>query len=381
MSKVIVTGADGYCGWPVVLKLLKKGHSVLGIDNRGRRNWVKEVDSISAVPILDPIARAEKVHEKISEHYEYIDLDLNDFEYVDYTIKSFKPDVILHLAAQPSAPYSQIDIEHCNFTQNNNMESTRNLLWSLHKNNMFTHFVMTTTTGIYGAPKFPIPEGDLYIKEHDERVPYPAMAGSWYHMSHAYNAGNLWLAAKQFSFPITELRTSIVCGCCTEETKDDPDFKTRFDFDYYFGVVTNRFLVQAMVGRPITVYGKGLQMKPMISLEDMARTTANCVDYWKKGQTREKYLIYNQLEQPVSIVDIAETIKTTCEEKFNHPVEIKHIENPRIEDEEHFMEMENRRFILDLANGQMHCTVITAIEKMCEELYPHIERFKDYVRK
>jgi len=380
MKKVLVTGADGYCGWPVCLKLVKEGYTVLGIDDLSRRKWVEEVGSISALPILDFEDRAEKAQEKFNGAFEVLEFDLCSSEMVVYILDHYKPDVILHLAAQPSAPYSQIDIEHCNYTQNNNMQMTRNLLWAIDKLKLNTHFVMTTTTGVYGAPGFEIPEGGLYLEHFDEEVPYPAMAGSWYHMSHAHNAANLWLASRQFDFPITELRTSIVCGSCTEETKDDPDLSTRFDFDYYFGVVTNRFLVQAMVGKPITVYGKGLQMKPMISLEDMARTTVACVDQFKVGETREKYKIYNQLEQPISIVEIAETIKETCEEEFNHPVEIKHIENPRIEDEEHFMSMKNQGFIIDLANSSIFCTVRTAIEKMCKDLYPHIDRFKEYVR-
>lgn len=380
MKRVLVTGADGYCGWPVCLKLLKAGYSVLGIDNLARRKWVEEIESISALPILDFDDRAEKAREIFHDRFEMLDIDLCNHEAVTYALSKYKPDVILHLAAQPSAPYSQIDIDRCNYTQNNNMQATRNLLWAVNALKLNTHFVMTTTTGIYGAPGFEIPEGGLYIKEHDEEVPYPAMAGSWYHMSHAHNAGNLWLAAKQFDFPITELRTSIVCGSCTEETKEHPELSTRFDFDYYFGVVTNRFLVQAMVGKPITVYGKGLQMKPMISLEDMARTTVACVELTGEGKVREKYKIYNQLERPISIVDIAETIKETCEEEFNHPVEIKHIENPRIENEEHYMEMKNQKFILEVADSSMHCTVTTAIQKMCKDLYPHIDRFKKYVR-
>ncbi len=76
------------------------------------------------------------------------------------------------------------------------------------------------------------------------------------------------LAHTQFDIPISDVRTAIVYGTETEETREDDRLKTRFDFDYYFGTVTHRFCAQAVAGYPVTVYGKGEQRKPFISLED-----------------------------------------------------------------------------------------------------------------
>jgi len=366
MKNVLVTGSDGYCGWPVVLRLLEKGYNVHGIDSGFRRDWVSEVRSKSSIPIFNIKERVEKANEKYGFKYTYSEIDITDYDKLFAIIKRFKPDSIIHLASQPSAPYSSIDIFHCNFTQNNNTQMLRNILWALAALKMNdTHLIVTTTTGIYGAPDFDIPEGNIIINK--DELPFPSMGGSWYHMSRAHDSANLWLANKQFQFPITELRTAIVCGSSTPETRSELRFTNRFDADFYFGVVTNRFVLQALTTRELTVYGKGLQKKPMISLEDMVNSTVICFE--KGPKIDKKYEIYNQLEREISIVEIANTIKDYCEKSFDLPVEVTHIPNPRIENEEHQMVMKNDKFLLELCNSKIQCSINKAIEQICNDLY------------
>ena len=228
-----------------------------------RREWVEEVESKSIIPIKSFSKRQEVVR---NENVNMIQMDLINTKHVYKLFKKYKPDIVLHLASQPSAPYSQINIGHCNYTQHNNTQMMRNLCWAIKDHSLKSHLVVTTTTGLYGAPDFDIPEGNIKINKME--LPYPSMSGSWYHMSRAFDSSNLWLASKQFNYPISEFRTSIVCGSSTKETRVRPAFATRFDDDYYFGVVVNRFVSMAMKKEPITIYGKGLQGKPMISLED-----------------------------------------------------------------------------------------------------------------
>jgi len=365
METVMVTGSDGFCGWPIVLKLLKKGYKVIGVDNRYRRFWVTEVNSTSAIPIFEPSVRIKKANEVYGGRYYYEEIDISDYDSITTAITKYKPSTILHLAAQPSAPYSAIDIHHCNFTQTNNTQMLRNIMWALNDLKMYdTHLIVTTTTGIYGAPDFDIPEGNIIINK--DEIPFPSMGGSWYHMSRAHDAANLWLANKQYNFSITELRTSIVCGSSTEETREYIEFTNRFDVDFYFGVVTNRFVSQALKDQKLTVYGKGLQRKPMISLTDMVNSTVAC---FEKGVGDKKYNIYNQLEREISIVDIANTIKGFCEKTFDSSIDVLHIPNPRVEDEEHQMIIKNNRFLSDLCDGKISCKLIEAIEQICKDLY------------
>lgn len=368
MKTVVVTGADGYCGWPVVLKLLKNGHRVIGVDNGGRRQWVNEVKGQSVINISDINSRYIKAKD-VYKNYEYLHMELSQYPNVHKIIDDYKPDAVLHLASQPSAPFSSIDVAHANFTQQNNNAMLMNIMWALNNLGLDdTHLIVTTTTGIYGAPDIDIPEGWLVINKM--KMPFPAMAGSWYHMSRANDANNLWLGNRLFKFPISELRTSIVCGSSTAETREYPEFRNRFDIDFYFGVVVHRFVAQALSTKHLSVYGKGLQSKPMISLEDMVRSTVNCFEL-AVGEKDEKYRIYNQMEKEIAIVDIANTIKDYCEEGFNTNIKVDHVPNPRVEDEEHKMVMDNRKFILELCDNGIEQTVFSSIQNMCKDLYPY----------
>ncbi|MFC5972287.1 NAD-dependent epimerase/dehydratase family protein [Halomarina salina] len=345
---ILVTGGDGYIGWPTALRIASRTDDrVVLVDNFGRREWVSSVGSKSATPVAsmdDRLEAASEVHGL--DNLSFVEGDLSDRAVVDEVLQVHEPHTVVHTAAQPSAPYSQINGERANFTQHNNMQATRNLVWGLKENDMTdTHLIETTTTGVYGAPSFPIPEGDATMENmgQSDTVPFPAMAGSWYHLTKSHDAANLRLAHKQFDIPISDVRTAIVYGTETEETRTDDRLKTRFDFDYYFGVVAHRFAAQAVAGYPLTVYGKGEQRKPFVSLEDtvegLARLALSDADERSDG-----HVVYNQVTNPISIVGMAETIAEVARD-FDFDGEVVHVENPRDEDETHQMEIENDRYL------------------------------------
>ena len=351
---VLVTGGDGYIGWPAALRIANRTEDrVLLVDNFARREWVESVGSTSAVPVAGidrRIAAAEEVHGL--GNLSFVEGDLVEKDFVDELLSVHEPETVVHAAAQPSAPYSQTNGERANYTQHNNMQATRNLLWGLEEHDLTdTHFVETTTTGVYGAPEFPIPEGGAVMENDGERdeVPFPAMAGSWYHLTKSHDAANMRLTHQQFDIPISDVRTAITYGTETEETREDDRLKTRFDFDYYFGTVAHRFCAQAVAGYPVTVYGKGEQRKPFISLEDAVEGLARLalVD---PDDRPDDLTVYNQVTRAISIVEIAETIADVGSE-FDLDVAVEHFENPRDEDETHKMEIENGRYA-ELIGGQ-----------------------------
>jgi len=351
---IIVTGGDGYIGWPTALRIATRTDDrVLAVDNFARRDWVEEVGSVSAVPVAWMDERLEAAREVHDVHnLSFVQGDLTERSFVDELLQVHEPETIVHAAAQPSAPYSQINGERANYTQHNNMQATRNLVFGLHEHDMTdTHFVETTTTGVYGAPEFPIPEGGAVMENQGERdeVPFPAMAGSWYHLTKSHDAANLRLANSQFGIPISDVRTAITYGTETEETRDDDRLKTRFDFDYYFGTVGHRFAAQAVAGYPVTVYGKGEQRKPFISLEDAVEGLARLA-LTDPDDRPEDLTVYNQVTRAISIVEIAETIAEVGDE-YDLAVDVEHFENPRDEDETHKMEIENDRYV-DLIGEQ-----------------------------
>jgi nucleoside-diphosphate-sugar epimerase len=345
---IILTGADGYVGWPAALRIADRTDDrVILVDNFGRRNWVEEVGATSATPVASIDERLDAAREVHGlTNLSFVEGDLAERSFVDELLAVHEPDTIIHAAAQPSAPYSQINGERANYTQHNNLQSTRNLLWGLEEHDMTdTHFVETTTTGVYGAPEFPIPEGGATMENQGERdeVPFPAMAGSWYHLTKSHDAANMRLAHKQFDIPVSDVRTAIVYGTETAETRADDRLKTRFDFDYYFGTVGHRFAAQAVAGYPVTVYGKGEQRKPFISLEDAVEGLAQLAVI-DPDERPDGLTVYNQVTRAISIVEIAETIADVGGE-FDYNVAVEHFENPRDEDETHKMEIENDRYV------------------------------------
>ncbi|MFC7019208.1 MULTISPECIES: NAD-dependent epimerase/dehydratase family protein [Haloarcula] len=373
---ILVTGGDGYLGWPAALRIADRTDDrVILVDNFARREWVEEVGATSATPVASIDARLEAAREVHGlSNLSFVEGDLVEKSFVDELLAVHEPDVVVHAAAQPSAPYSQINGERANYTQHNNLQATRNLLWGLEEHDLTdTHFVETTTTGVYGAPEFPIPEGGATMENQGERdeVPFPAMAGSWYHLTKSHDAANMRLAHTQFDIPVSDVRTAIVYGTETEETRADDRLKTRFDFDYYFGTVGHRFAAQAVAGYPVTVYGKGEQRKPFISLEDAVEGLAQ-VALVDPDDRPEGLTVYNQVTRAISIVEIAETIAEVGDE-FDLDVAVEHFENPRDEDETHKMEIENDRYAA-LIGGQSQ-----TFEEGVRDIFETLTRYADTI--
>jgi nucleoside-diphosphate-sugar epimerase len=380
---ILVTGGDGYIGWPTALRIADRtDERVLAVDNFARREWVESVGSVSATPVAsidERLAAAQEVHGLAN--LSFVEGDLTERSFVEELLDVHEPSAVVHTAAQPSAPYSQINGERANFTQHNNMQATRNLLFGLHEQGLTdTHFIETTTTGVYGAPDFPIPEGGAVMEHEGERdeVPFPAMAGSWYHLTKSHDAANMRLAHSQFDIPVSDVRTAITYGTETAETRPDDRLKTRFDFDYYFGVVAHRFAAQAVAGYPLTVYGKGEQRKPFVSLEDAVEGLARLA-LGDPADRPEPLTVYNQVTRPIAIVELAETIRDVAAD-HGLDVDVTHVENPRDEDEEHAMEIDNDRYMALV--GEQRATfadgvddVLSTLTRYRDTITAHEDRF------
>jgi len=373
---ILITGGDGYIGWPTALRTARRTDDrTILVDNFARREWVEDVGSVSAAPVADMSRRLEAARDIHDAHnLSFVEADLTDRAEVDELLAVHEPDTVIHTAAQPSAPYSQINGERANYTQHNNLQATRNFLWGLHENGLAdTHFVETTTTGVYGAPEFPIPEGGAVMENQGERdeVPFPAMAGSWYHLTKSHDAANMRLTHQQFGVPISDVRTAIVYGTEIEETREDDRLKTRFDFDYYFGTVAHRFCAQAVAGYPVTVYGKGEQRKPFVSLDDTAEGLAQLA-VMDPDDRPDDHVVYNQVTRAISIVEIATTIADVGTE-YDLNVAVEHFENPRDEDETHKMEIEKDRYN-ELIDGQS-----VTFEEGVRDIFETLVRYQETI--
>jgi nucleoside-diphosphate-sugar epimerase len=343
--KILLSGIDGYTGWPLALAISRKfkNSEIIGVDNLMRRKWVKESNSESAIPIKTMERRIITAKKNGFKNIKFIKGDLTNLKFVENLIKSHKFDVVIHVASQPSAPYATSSIVNAAFTQKNNIISTLNLIWTLEKyKKKPVKFIYTSTTGVYGQPNFKIPEGFINVRHENktDKIPYSHLGGSWYHITKSNDLNNLFLASKLWGMKIIDLRTSIIYGVDTADTKLHPDLNTRFDFDYNFGVVINRFCAMSVINHDITIYGKGLLKRPFISLQDFINSVVNSINYKQK----EPFEVFNQTTELLGIKYLGQTIANKAS-IIGSSSKIKQIKNPRKEKETHNMQMENKKFL------------------------------------
>ncbi len=73
----------------------------------------------------------------------------------------------------------------------------------------------------------------------------------------------------------------------TDEVALSEALINRFDYDDVFGTVLNRFCVQAAIGYPLTVYGKGGQTRGFLDIRDTVRCVEiACMNPAARGECR-----------------------------------------------------------------------------------------------
>ena len=329
--KVLVAGADGYIGFPLCMHLARNGFDVVGVDKFLRRKWVAEAGSHSATPI-GPMSKRLAAFERASgEKIDFEYGDLRDYDFVCHVLDKHRPEAIVHLGEQSSAPFSMIDVAHATLTQTNNLVGTLNLLHGIRKTVPKCHLVKLGSMGEYGCPNIDIPEGffDVEYRGRKDTLLFPKKAlGDWYHWSKVYDSGNVMLACEIWDLRSTDVMQGVVYGLYTNETTND-DLLTRFDFDAVFGTCINRFCAQAAIGSKVTPYGMGGQKRPVIALRD----AINCLKITIENPPGEgEYRVFNQYDEVYTVNEMAEGVRKVAN-KMGLDVQIGPIENPRRESE------------------------------------------------
>jgi UDP-sulfoquinovose synthase len=341
--RISVLGGDGYCGWATALHLSARGHSVAIVDNFMRRQWDHELGVQTLTPIR-PLAERLRVWQQLTgRHIELFSGDVSDYEFLASTIESFQPDSVIHFAEQRSAPYSMIDRKHAVSTQVNNVVGTLNLLFALRELQPDCHLVKLGTMGEYGTPNIDIEEG--YIKiEHNGRhdiFPFPKQPGSFYHLSKVHDSHNMMFACKIWGLRATDLNQGVVYGTVTDEVALDEALINRFDYDEVFGTVLNRFCVQAAVGHPLTVYGRGGQTRGFLDIRDTVKCVElACLNPAERGECR----VFNQFTEQFSVVELAKLVQSAGR-KLGLSVDIEHLPDPRVEKEEHYYNAKHSKLV------------------------------------
>ena len=306
--RILVLGADGYLGWPTALHLSAQGHEVVAVDNLVRRRWDRRCGTHSLVPIASMERRVERWAELSGHRIDWRKVDLCDADAVTELIASTAPEAVVHFAEQRSAPYSMIDRAHAVETQVNNVVGTLNLLFALRDHAPDCHLVKLGTMGEYGTPNIDIEEGFIDIEHNGrtDRLPFPKQPGSMYHLSKVHDSHNIDFACRIWGLRATDLNQGVVYGADTAETALHRDLATRFDYDGIWGTVLNRFCVQAAIGQPLTVHGKGGQTRGFLDIRDtVACVELACLNPPAAGEFR----VFNQFTEQFSILDLANRVR------------------------------------------------------------------------
>jgi len=345
--KILIFGGDGFCGWPTALHLSASGHEVTIVDNLSRRNIDNELECNSLTPIRSMGERIRAWKEVSGKDIAFYNFNVaKDYDLLLKLLLEWKPDAVVHFAEQRAAPYSMKTSWHKRYTVDNNLNATHNVLAAIVESQLNIHVVHLGTMGVYGygTAGMKIPEGYLKIKvETDEgklienQILYPANPGSVYHMTKTQDQLFFYYYNKNDSIRITDLHQGIVWGTQTVETRLDERLINRFDYDGDYGTVLNRFLMQSAIGYPLTVHGTGGQTRAFIHIQD----TVRCIQIALENPPNrdEKVMIFNQMTETHRVRDLATMISKMTGSKIDYLV------NPRNEDDENDLHVENKTFL------------------------------------
>ena len=398
-KRVMILGIDGYLGWALALRMLRRGHVVYGIDNLSTRYNAALAGEGSAFPLPEPKER---------EHYLRELGDLEAFQIADITqpgvlreaVDRFRPDVVVHFAEQRAAPFSMMDEERAVYTMYNNIIGTMRLIYAL-KDKPEVHILKMGTMGEYGTPNYDIPEAayvEFTYKGKSDLMPVPKFAGSWYHWTKVHDTHNLLFANKVWGITVTDVNQGPVYGTRTSDmmisgSVEDPEaqvderLRTRFDVGDAFGTVINKNIARAVVsmalfhreGRklPLYQYGKARQVRGFISLEDSVNALEILINN-PPGQG--EFRVVNQFHELLTTGEIIFAIRDYLQRAYGYETPIEWIEDPRVEKEEHYYNPEIK--VLPSLGFRPRYTFRQLLPSMVEDMRRYVDRlmaFKDVV--
>lgn len=371
--RVFIAGIDGYLGWPLAQHLIRRGHEVAGMDSFMRRAWVAEVGSQSATPIRSMSERLNAFRENFGKELKFYEGNLCDYDSVVQAFVDFQPEAVVHLAEMPSAPYSMIDVHHAVFTHQNNLNGTLHILYAMRDYCPTAHLVKLGTMGEYGTPNIDIPEGffEIEFRGRKERLPFPCQPPSMYHLTKVHDSNNVRFACRVWGLRSTDIMQGVVFGTRIDAMGDDERLLTRFDFDQSFGTAINRFCAQAVIGMPLTPFGKGGQRRGFLPLRDSIQCFTLTIE--NPPAKAGDYRVFNQFEDTYSINELAEKVQKVARH-LGYKTEIRHVENPRKEAEDHYYNPDHSN-LLALGYKPTH-DIEAEMEIAMKDLAKHAERIR-----
>jgi len=377
--KILILGADGFCGWPTTLYLSSQGHDVVMVDNLSRRKIDIDLEVESLTPIVPVSERLSTWESTTGNKLKFVNIDVaRNYQRLLDLMLDEDVDAIVHFAEQRAAPYSMKSSREKIYTVNNNLNATHNVLCAIVESGLDIHLVHLGTMGVYGygSAGMKIPEGylNVQVKKEDGRtveqeILYPANPGSIYHMTKTQDQLFFYFYNKNDHVRITDLHQGIVWGTNTEETMLDERLINRFDYDGDYGTVLNRFLMQAAIGYPLTVHGTGGQTRAFIHIRD----TVRCIELaLNNAPVRgDRVEIYNQMTETHRVRDLARMIAEQT------GVSISYVANPRNEASENELHVRNDCFLeLGLIPIELEKGLLEEVQEVAQKYSNRCDRSK-----
>ena len=344
-GKVLILGGDGYLGWPTAMNLSNLGYSVAVLDNYLKR-WI--FNKLGITPLIDcpNLEERANIWKGLTGHDIKVYVgDIGEQDFLFKVVKEFEPDTIIHYGEIPSAPYSMLNHNTSWETIQNNLRATMAVMWAIRTINPDIHLIKLGTMGEYGTPNIDIEEGFMEIEKggRKDRLPFPKLPGSFYHLSKVQDSDMLYLGVRMWGLRVTDLNQGPVYGIETAESRLDKEDRLmpHFHYDEFWGTVLNRFITQAVVGIPLTVYGKGGQKRGFLNITDTLQCVMLAV---QNPANKSEFRVMNQFTEIFSVNELAEKVKAAAK-KLGIDVAIKNYPNPRKEAEEHYYNAKNTNLL------------------------------------
>lgn len=161
---------------------------------------------------------------------------------------------------------------------------------------------------------------------------FPKQAGSLYHASKVFNTFLNDCANRWWNMKCTIINQGVVYGNYSNEIEQSK-IHSHLSVDESFGTIVNRFIVQAMLNHPLTIYGEGNQKRGFLSLND----SVQCLELFVDNPPEDKEMrIVNQLDEVFTMNEIADKIIEVSKDFFLDPIEKMYIDSPRVENTNDF---------------------------------------------
>lgn len=244
--KIFISGSSGFIGFHLSRLLLKSKHKVHGYD--AMNNYYD--------------TRLKKARLNILRKYKnftFTKSTLENKKKLNYIFKIFKPEVVIHLAAQAGVRYS---IDKPRVYLSSNITGTFNVIEASHKINV-KHLIMASSSSVYGANKnIPFKEVD---KTETQLSIYAATKKANESMAHSYS--NIW------KLPITMLRFFTVYGPWGR-----PDMAL---FKFTKGILENK---------SIDIYNDGKMYRDFTFIDDIVKPIQLLIKKIPSNKKSKKYI-------------------------------------------------------------------------------------------